>query len=304
MAIEKWENSADKIALDAMLAPKRRRNNYLRFATPGSFTYLPTPGVKEIYVVGIGGGGGGGSGMRWAAGFLRMGGQGGTAGGWSDKTISAAQLNFSTGHVLTIGAGGIGGAAPTADNSYGADGTAGGTTTFGSFVMANGGLAGLGGNNTITMPSLLGGIGSVNGGTSSGNSAPGGAYVGQARPNGMAPGGGGYAGGVSAANAATGSGFGYSAGTGTVAIAANNGTNTAPGGNGGSATPRAPGDTRGGDGAGGGGTGSSNGSTKGGNGGNGTAGSGGGAGAGGLNGLTHGTGGNGGDGVIHIFERF
>jgi hypothetical protein len=101
-----------------------------------SQTYWPGPGLTFATVKCVGGGGGGGgangsytgTGSGWV-----LGGGGGASGGYSESIIAAALL--LNGVAVTIGAGGIGGPGTSA----GAPGTA---TSFGSFVVANGGLGG------------------------------------------------------------------------------------------------------------------------------------------------------------------
>ncbi|KVS52262.1 hypothetical protein WK39_26750 [Burkholderia cepacia] len=94
-----------------------------------SATYTPTVGTTSIIVEGVGGGGGGGGcpacdSSHYAA-------SGGGASGTRARTRLTA--GFAGGVPVTIGAGGVGGAA-------GANaGTAGGTTSFGSLITFPGG---------------------------------------------------------------------------------------------------------------------------------------------------------------------
>lgn len=111
----------------------------------GSDTWTKPAGLKEIFVVCIGGGAGGGSGSRGAAGTLRRGGGGGGGTVIVWRKISAAELGATV--TVTIGGGGSGGAAVTADNTNGNDGNAGGNTSFGTLVVAKGGLKGIKGTN-------------------------------------------------------------------------------------------------------------------------------------------------------------
>ena len=76
----------------------------------------------------IGGGAGGGSGMRGAAGTARFGGSAGTGGTRTDVFTPAMSLP-SLKLRITCGLGGLGGAAPTTDNTAGNFGTNGAYTT-------------------------------------------------------------------------------------------------------------------------------------------------------------------------------
>jgi len=106
-----------------------------------SGTYTPTSGMIYCTVECLGGGGGGGG-----TGASATAGAGGAAGGYCKKTFSAATIGSS--QTVTIGSGGSG-------NSN-ASGSAGGNTTFGSLLTANGGNGGSVGaavNNQVTGPS-------------------------------------------------------------------------------------------------------------------------------------------------------
>jgi hypothetical protein len=96
------------------------------------------------------GGGGGGSGRRGAAASARS---GGLAGGGTVPTrlsLPAAAITFPV--TVTIGAGGTGGAAVGVDDTSGNDGTAGGNTTFGTYLQALGGNKGVGGGTAALNP--------------------------------------------------------------------------------------------------------------------------------------------------------
>jgi len=95
--------------------------------TSGSGTYTTPTGCKAIFVQCWGGGGSGGGGNGVAAR-----GTGGGAGGYSQKLIASPSATYS----YAVGAGGTAA-------SQSANGTTGGTTTFGtSLLTCNGGVGG------------------------------------------------------------------------------------------------------------------------------------------------------------------
>lgn len=104
-----------------------------------SGTYTAPAGLVRARVCCIGGGGGGGY-ARSGVGSSGAG-AGGGAGGYSESILTAATIGAS--QTVTIGAGGTKGtgATPVAAGN-------GGDTSFGSLVVAKGGLAGTGGNAT------------------------------------------------------------------------------------------------------------------------------------------------------------
>lgn len=97
-----------------------------------SGTYTPTAGTKSIIVECVGGGGGGGGTYNTLASQFAVAGGGG-AGGYGKSRYTS---NFDS-VVVTIGAGGVGGAANAAT-----PGGNGGTTSFGSLMSCGGGLGG------------------------------------------------------------------------------------------------------------------------------------------------------------------
>lgn len=116
------------------------------FTTSGTWT--KPSGAKSVNILCIGGGGGGGSGRRatTASGTVIVGGGGGAAGGgWTNRTVSASLLG--TTETVTVGTGGAGGAAQTTNDSNGNSGTLGGSSSFGTWIFAAGGVQGSGGNN-------------------------------------------------------------------------------------------------------------------------------------------------------------
>lgn len=93
------------------------------YATPGSYTHTVPAWAKRLRVrLCGGGGGGGGSSASAAAG-------GGGAGGYAEGVVSVTPGQTIP---VIVGAGGVGGAA-------GLPGTAGGTSSFGTFLSATGG---------------------------------------------------------------------------------------------------------------------------------------------------------------------
>jgi len=263
-----------------------------------SGTYTKPAGVKNLYIVAIGGGAGGGSGRRGATSTARSGGGGGGGGGWSDRTIDASLIGAT--ETITIGAAGVGGAAITADDTNGSVGTSGGNTSFGTFVMANGGTAHptAAAVAALSTTTALGGIGGTIGGVGGGTSVTGSAVV-PVRPFGVAPGGGGGGGSFSSGNNRQNGAAGGDSGTGTTAGSNGSYTLGAAGGNG---VPSLVGDTASG---GGGGGGSNIAAAQGLDGGNGGfPGGGGGGGGASLNGNLSGKGGDGGAGYVIVFETY
>lgn len=104
--------------------------------TPGSFKYC--------HVGLLGGGAGAGSGRTGIAGTNRFGGGGGGGGAYVNKFFTRSELASSI--AITIGAGGIGGAAQAVASTNGNIGTVGGDTSFGGIIVAKGGNPGGGGS--------------------------------------------------------------------------------------------------------------------------------------------------------------
>jgi len=109
-------------------------------------TWTKPDGLKELIVVCVGAGGGGGSGRNGANNVAKYGGGGGRGGSMVVDIIQASDLSSSIS--ITVGSGGSGGAAITSPDTNGLAGTAGGDTSFGSFVIAKGGGGGQGGTST------------------------------------------------------------------------------------------------------------------------------------------------------------
>uniref|UniRef100_UPI0035CC4E7F hypothetical protein n=1 Tax=uncultured Sphingomonas sp. TaxID=158754 RepID=UPI0035CC4E7F len=217
------------------------------FTSNGTWTKaLNASPTATTYGVCIGGGAGGGSGRRGAAATARAGGNGGAGGGWSDLTIATSLLGAT--ESVTVGAGGTAGASVATDDTNGAPGSAGGNSSFGAWIMANGGSAGAAAG-IVNGTAPAGGIGGVIGGVG-GSGNVGIATVTPARPSGVAPGGGAAGGGITTGDVLRGGSFGADAGTGSpvgaAGIAATN-SNGQPG-----LTRSAVGDTRGSGGGGGG----------------------------------------------------
>jgi hypothetical protein len=104
--------------------------------SPGSFKYC--------HVGMLGGGAGAGSGRTGIAGTNRFGGGGGGGGAFVQKFFTRGELPSSI--AITIGTGGVGGAAVVAASTNGNVGTVGGDTSFGGIIMAKGGNPGGGGS--------------------------------------------------------------------------------------------------------------------------------------------------------------
>lgn len=116
------------------------------FSTPGTYTYYPTPGVKNIRIIDAGGGGGGGGGALTASGTAASGGCGGGGSTWLDNTYRAIDLSSSL--AVTVGAGGSVGAASTTNSTGGGAGGQGGESQVTGGIPASysfGGGGGVGG---------------------------------------------------------------------------------------------------------------------------------------------------------------
>jgi hypothetical protein len=152
------------------------------FTATGANTWTKPTGAKAVYVICVGAGGGGGGGTGGAAGTARIGGGGGGGGATADKWLLPANLSGTV--TVTVGAGGNGGLT-------GANGTAGGSSTFGSNLTCYGGGYGKGG--VAAAISAGGGGGGTGGVGSNGASATnvGGLPAATAGANGIAGQGGG-----------------------------------------------------------------------------------------------------------------
>jgi len=136
--------------------PNKSGASFQEFTSSGTWT---KPGAANFVMVEIlGGGGGGGSGRRGASSTTRGGGSGGGGGQFDTRVFLASELTSTV--AVTIGAGGSGGTAITADNTSGNNGSAGGTTSFGSYLQAQGGGGGVGGGTSdYAGQSIAGGTG-------------------------------------------------------------------------------------------------------------------------------------------------
>jgi hypothetical protein len=154
-----WQNFVWNGMMWVCSPPAAFRVVVQNFNVPGTFTYMPSPGLVNAIVECIGGGGGGG-GVTQPSAIAVICGGGGGSGGYSRKYVPVALV--SGGVLVTVGAGGVGGA------DGGAPGTAqnGGATSFGGLCMANGGELGAGNSGGTTSGGAAGqtlppGIGDV-----------------------------------------------------------------------------------------------------------------------------------------------
>lgn len=108
----------------------------------------PPSGLKYLEVCCVGAGGGGAGGRKGASLGSAQGGTGGGGGAIVWATFDAALLASS--YPINIGAGGAGGIGPSAAAGNGAAGTAGGDSSFGTLVIAQGGGGGVGGQTAGT----------------------------------------------------------------------------------------------------------------------------------------------------------
>ncbi|WP_342557583.1 glycine-rich domain-containing protein [Lysinibacillus sp. FSL P4-0201] len=109
------------------------------FETPGTFTWTIPEGVTEVFLTGCGGGGSGAHGPDGASGYY------GPCGGGA-RYVEYYPVQVTPGQTVTVTVG-AGGPAVTHGGTTGANGNAGGTTSFGTYVSLSGG----GGGNYSTL---------------------------------------------------------------------------------------------------------------------------------------------------------
>lgn len=137
-------------------AQKGRLINVQKLLTAGTSTYTKTAGMTFAIVEAQGaGGGGGGAGATGVS--QASGGGGGSAGGYGKSILTRAEIDAAAPITITVGAKGTG--------SAGANGTDGGTSSFGSFISCTGGK-GANAGVAVTPPLAAGNNG--NGGSSTG----------------------------------------------------------------------------------------------------------------------------------------
>ncbi len=102
-----------------------------------SGTWTKPAGAVSVDVFVISAGGGGASGRKGGAGSAAPGGGGGGGGSYSARTFSAALLGAT--ETVTVGAKGLGGASVTVNATNGNAGTAGTNSSFGGWVIVQGG---------------------------------------------------------------------------------------------------------------------------------------------------------------------
>jgi hypothetical protein len=125
---------------------------YQKFVYTGSSQTYTRPANLTYAIVEVLGGGGGGGGAPATTSATNASAGGGGAGGYARSILSAATIGTS--QTVTVGIGGAGGAA--GNNS----GTAGGTSSFGSLVVATGGSGG-GSTSPLGFTSGVGGDGGI-----------------------------------------------------------------------------------------------------------------------------------------------
>lgn len=255
---------------------------------------------KTVTISAIGAGGSGGGGARGAAGISLRGGGGGGGAALLQYTIPASWCTNT--EPVTVGTS-LGGAGGAADNTIGDDGSAGGSSSFGIFLRAEGGGRGQGGGfNAGGQGGNQGGVPTAPGGGRGGSSTATTGGIGARNPTvavGCSGGGGGGSVGTTGGtfNGGAGSaGISWNATDSVGGIAGGGGAGT----DGGLNVDAPPGATLPGGGAGGGGSGRGGG----GNGGRGANYGGGGGGGGACqNGAIAGNGGDGGPGIVVVISR-
>lgn len=109
---------------------------------PTSITFTKPPGYRAFGLFLTGAGGGGGSGERQSTTTTRGGGAGGGTGAIATSVVESSLVGAT--ETVTVGAFGTGGIAVTVDTTSGNNGIAGGNTSFGTHLLASGGIAGAG----------------------------------------------------------------------------------------------------------------------------------------------------------------
>ena len=105
--------------------------NLVQFLIPSTSIWQPPRGLNAVRVVYTGGGAGGGSGRLDATGIAKGGGAGGGSSGSGDVVIwMAGRRDLFAPWMLTVGAGGVGGASVTGAATNGLAGTSGSQTTI------------------------------------------------------------------------------------------------------------------------------------------------------------------------------
>jgi hypothetical protein len=146
------------------------------FTSTGTFVTPSNVSSIEVFLV-AGGGGGGGGGANNSSGNNSIGAGGGGGGGVTLKRFLS--VTPGTSYTVTIGAAGSGGTG--ASNA-----TAGGNTSFGALLTANGGGAGSGGfgnTNTLYSANANGGTGGGGAGLQNGGYSRNGGFGGGTFPN-------------------------------------------------------------------------------------------------------------------------
>ncbi len=109
------------------------------WSTPGTYSFLVPEGVTSLKVTVVGGGGGGGGG-HWSMG------SGGSGGGGAALIDNSVTVTPGQEYPVIVGAGGEGSPVSVSSDGFGGTyGTTGGSSSFGSLLMAPGGSGGLSG---------------------------------------------------------------------------------------------------------------------------------------------------------------
>ncbi|WP_256574480.1 MULTISPECIES: phage tail protein [unclassified Pseudomonas] len=137
--IKAWNTPVNQGTIDiAALEQRVIKNEFGRLLNIQKFTdngtYIPTPGMKKVWIRIVGAGAGSGGASATAAGQVAASG-GGAAGGYAEALLTAADIGASQSVIV-----GLGGIAGTASGTTGTGGGTGGASSVGALLSTPGGL--------------------------------------------------------------------------------------------------------------------------------------------------------------------